>query len=143
MIAYLHSAWAGFTLMIILFTVIYHLKGLATGAHYSLKTDFRLALFTLVVTGIQLLLGIANLFTSDIWKHFRHVEFGVAVKNAEWRLAVLEHPVMALLGFLFMLYGFRRMYYQPVSKRRYLSIVLFYTLGFLFVASRIPWSKWL
>jgi len=143
MIAYLHSTWAGFTLMIIIFTVFYHFKGLLTNNTYSLQTDFRLALFSLVVTAIQLVLGLVNLFTSDIWKHFRHVEFGVAVKNAEWRLAVLEHPVMALSGFLVMLYGFRRMYYQPLSKRRYLSIVLFYTMGFLLIAARIPWNKWL
>ncbi len=142
MIQYLHSGWAYFTLLIIIFTVFYHFFGLIKEKLYDLKTDFRLALFTVIVTAIQLLLGIANYFTSDVPVHIKENGFGQVMKISDLRLAAVEHPFMGILGFLFLLYGFRRMYYQPISKRKYLSIIIFYTLALLLFLSRIPWSKW-
>jgi len=142
MLEFLHSAWAYFTIMIIIFTVVYHMRGLIKPVRYSLAVDFRLALFTLVVTGIQIIIGFIYIFRSDLWNYFKEVDFSVAVKNEIWRIGILEHPSMSVIGFLLMLYGFRRMYYQPVSRRRFLSIVIFYTLGLIAILSRIPWYKW-
>jgi hypothetical protein len=108
-----------------------------------LKTDFRLALFGLISTGIQIILGIAVFFQSDAYLFLKKSGFGAAMKNAHVRLLTVEHPTMGLLALLSMLYGFRRMYYQPVARRRFLSIVIFYTLALLFIFSRIPWNDWL
>jgi hypothetical protein len=143
MVNYLHSGWAYFTLMIIVFTIGYHLSGLVSGRSYNFKVDFRLALFTLIVTGIQVVLGIANYFTSAVWDHIMENGFGSVMKVSELRLAALEHPLMGFAGLLFMLYGFRRMYYQPVPERKFFSIAMFYSVGLILFLSRIPWGKWL
>ncbi len=143
MISYLHSVWAYFTLLIIVFAVVYHLFGFFSGRSYDLKVDFRLALFALIVTGIQVVLGLINYFISPVWMHIRREGFGSVMKVSELRLAALEHPLMGIAGFLFLLYGFRRMFYQPVAKAKFFSVFLFYGIGLILILSRIPWSKWL
>ncbi|NPA42608.1 MAG: hypothetical protein GXO27_01075 [Chlorobi bacterium] len=143
MTAYLHGVWAFFTLAMIVFTIGYHIPGLFGKRHHDFGLHLRLALFTLVVTGIQIILGLITLLASEHWKQFRQLGMGRAMKNDEIRLMVVEHPTMSLLGFLVMLYGFRRMYYQPFSRKRFLSVVIFYGLALLLIASRIPWHRWL
>ncbi len=143
MISMLHSGWAWFTLFIIVFTVAFHLKGLFSNKSYDFKVDFRLALFTLVITGIQIILGIINYFTADVMQKIHEMNFGDVMKVSNLRLLAVEHPTMGVLGFIVMLYGFRRMYYQIEPKRKFLSITIFYSLGLLLFLSRIPWDHWL
>ncbi len=139
MIKYLHSAWGLFTVLLMIFVVIHHVRGLWGRKPYGLRSDFRLALFALVVFGIQFLLGLLNFFTSEYFQGIREGHTGEYMKNAHTRLLIVEHPTMSLIALLLMLYGFRRMYYQVDPRRKYWSIALFYALALLALAVRLPW----
>ncbi len=143
MISYLHSGWALFTVLLVFFTVIRHLRGFLLKKPYGLHSDFRLALLALVVFVIQIILGLLNFFTSDYFAGIREGHTGEYMKNAHTRLIILEHPTMAIVGLLFMLYGFRRMYYHVDPRRKYWAIALFYASALLAVASRLPWKDWI
>jgi len=141
--AYLHGLWAFFVLIVWLMAIGRHVSGLVKKRWYDMQTDFRLALFALVVAGIQMLLGIGAYLTSDYFRGIREGHMGEYMKNAHARLITVEHPSMALLAFLLMLFGFRRMFYQVDPRRKFFSIVLFYGLALLILLSRLPWSDWL
>ncbi len=143
MIKYLHSVWAGFVLIVLVFTIIQHLTGVLKGRMYNLRTDFRMALFAAVIYGFQIILGLLAWFTSDYFTGIRDGHFGEYMKNAHSRLLVLEHPFMGLLGLLLVLYGLRRSYFQVDPRRKFLSIVWLYSLALLLILLRIPWSDWL
>ncbi len=138
----LHSSWAYFTVFMTIGIIIHHLAGLLKGRPYRTALDLRLALFVLVIYGIQILLGIATYITSPHFHYFKDNGMGYIMKNADLRLIFVEHPFTNLIALLFFLYGFRRMFYQVDSRRKFLSIVIFYTIGILLVLSRIPWKNW-
>ncbi len=139
----MHSVWAGFVLIVLAFTAIQHSGGLLKGRAYNLRADLRMALFAVVVYGIQIVLGLLNWFTSDYFKGIRDGRFGSYMKDAHARLIVLEHPVMGILGFLLMLYGFRRSYFHVDPRRKFLAVIWSYTLALLLILLRIPWADWL
>ena len=143
MIKYLHSTWAGFVLIVLAFSIVQHLTGLLKGRPYNLRTDFRMALFSAVVFGIQIILGLANWFTSDYFTGIREGRFGAYMKDAHARLVVMEHPVMGIIAFLLVLYGLRRSYFQVDPRRKFLSIIWMYALALLLILLRLPWSDWL
>jgi len=140
---YLHSVWGGFVLLLLAYVIVHHMWRLLGRKPYVLASDFRLALFGLVVYVLQLLLGIGTYVNSPYFEGILNGKFGFYMKNAHDRLIVIEHPTMAFLGLLFMLYGFRRMYYQIDYRRKYISIILFYTLALIMVLLRLPWADWL
>ncbi|NPA45657.1 MAG: hypothetical protein GXO24_00405 [Chlorobi bacterium] len=141
--AYLHGLWAFFVLIILIMATGYHAAGLLKGRRYDMRTDFRLALFALVVTAIQLVLGVGAYLSSDYFRGIREGHMGEYMKNAHARLITVEHPTMAVLAFLLMLYGFRRMFYGIDPRRKFFSVLLFYGMALLLILSRLPWSDWL
>jgi len=140
---YLHGLWGGFVLLLLIYVLIHHTVRLLGRKPYLLQSDFRLALFALVVYFLQILLGIGTYLSSPYFEGIKNGQWGTYMKDAHDRLVVIEHPVMALLGFLLMLYGFRRMYYQLDYRRKYISIILFYFLALIMVMLRLPWADWL
>ncbi len=139
----IHSSWAFFTLFMLAGVIGHHLAGFFMGRKYRTELDLRLALFTLIVFVLQILLGVITYLTSPHFHYFKDEGMGYIMKNPDLRLIFVEHPVMNLIALLFLLYGFRRMFYQIESKRKFLSIIIFYGLGLLLVLSRIPWKNWL
>ena len=110
---------------------------------FDYNREFRLASFTLIVSTIQILLGLITWFTSHYFEGIKHGQMGVYMKSASDRLLVMEHPVMMIIAWLLVFYGFNHMKKAMTSKKKYITVILFYGLSFLLILGRIPWHSWL
>src|SRR5699024_11633985 len=93
-----HSFWAYIVLIVLIITLINSIVGLA-GKKEFISKDFRLALFSLIVTHIQLLLGLILWFVSPMGlKSITNNGMREVVKNSVFRLNAVEHPLMIIIA---------------------------------------------
>lgn len=94
----------------------------------------RLALFSLIVTHLQLLLGIILYFVSD------KVQFGGdMMKNPITRFYSVEHVTMMALAVALITIGYSRSKRQAPDSAGFKTVFLFYLLGLLLMLAAIPW----
>jgi len=136
----LHSYWAYLTLLVLLFAVINALSGYFGNKEFALGKDFRISLFGLIFTHIQLVLGLILYFTSP--KFGAWAEGGV-MGNSLLRLLLVEHPTMNIIAIVLITMGWSKHKKETTSKRKFGKIALFYGLGLVFILSRIPYDIWL
>jgi len=134
-----HSYWAYLVLALLLFTVINAL--LSAKKEYKDK-DLRLGLFTLIVSHIQLVIGLGWYFMSPAFKHFKEDGMGATMKDASARLLTVEHPIMMILAIIFITIGFSKHKKQTTDAAKFKTILMWYGLALLVILSRIPWGQW-
>lgn len=141
-VSFIHSWWAYLVLLVLIITAVNSIIGLTSKKDYG-ATDFRLALFTLIVTHIQLLIGFVLYFVSPRFQAFSgEGGMGTVMKDSELRLYLVEHPLMMLLAVILITVGYSKHKKKLTSKPKFKTLSIFYTLALLFVLSRIPWSAW-
>jgi magnesium-transporting ATPase (P-type) len=136
MMKVIHSYWAYIVLAVLIYTVINAILGLVQKKEFTHK-DFRLGLFTLIVTHIQLLIGLGWYFMSPWYKSMK--ANGIDSTN---RFLAVEHPIMMILAIVLITMGWSKHKKQVKSESKFKTFALFYGLGLLFILSRIPWSNW-
>ena len=105
-------------------------------------TDFRISLFTLIVSHIQLLIGLVLYFTSP--NGFNSIKTnGMGGLDSFARLLAVEHPFVGILAVVFITIGYSKHKKKLTSKPKLKTIAIFYTIALLLVLSRIPWSTWM
>ena len=105
--------------------------------------DFRLALFTLIVSHIQLLIGIVLYFVSPLGaKAIASEGMSAAMKDPNLRLYVVEHPLAMILTVVFITVGYSKHKKKLTSKPKFKLLAIFYTLALIVMLSRIPWANW-
>tara|TARA_B100000683_G_scaffold14336_1_gene14607 strand:+ start:9849 stop:10271 length:423 start_codon:yes stop_codon:yes gene_type:complete len=116
--------------------ILKSIKGILNQEEYT-KSDKKLGLFAMIVAHVQLTVGIALYFISDMV-----IGLGDAMKNATTRLYALEHPIMMVIAIVLLT--------MARSKTKNLSDVsahkknlLFFVLALAAILSRIPWDQWL
>ncbi len=129
-ILHLHGGLRYIVLALLIWAIVSNLlrKGQPFGS-----ADRKLAMFAMVSTHIQLVLGIL------LWVLLGHVNNLAMMDNAVLRFKALEHPVAMLLGIILITVGYstaKRMKNDAAKRKR---IALFYALGLLVILSRIPW----
>ncbi|MBD0831041.1 hypothetical protein [Aestuariibaculum sediminum] len=137
----LHSYWAYLVFIVLIITVINALIKVFGKKEYEAK-DFRLALFTLILTHTQLLIGIILYFVSprfELWGQLG----GEVMKNAMARLYLVEHPFVNILAIAFITIGYSKHKKKLTSSAKLKPIAVFYTIGLVLLLSRIPWDAWL
>lgn len=137
----LHSYWAYLVLLVLIIAVVNALIKVLGYKEYTAK-DFRLALFTLIVSHIQLLIGLLLYFVSprfELWGEMG----GEVMKNAVARLYLVEHPLVNIIAIVFITIGYSKHKKKLTSKAKLKPIAIFYTLALVLFLSRIPWSAWL
>ena len=72
--------------------ILKSIKGILNQEEYT-KSDKKLGLFAMIVAHVQLTVGIALYFISDMV-----IGLGDAMKNATTRLYALEHPLMMVIA---------------------------------------------
>lgn len=138
LVKYFHSYWAYLVILILVIAVFNALFGLLKKTEYSAK-DFRIALFGLIVSHIQLLLGILLYFLSpyfDMWSH------GGVMGDAAKRLYLVEHPSINIIAIVLITMGYSRHKKKLASPAKYKTVLIFYALGLLLLLLRIPWDVW-
>ncbi|MDX1751806.1 MAG: hypothetical protein R3259_01350 [Salinimicrobium sediminis] len=140
-VQFIHSWWAYLVLLVLIITVILSLVGLTSKKDYG-ATDFRLALFTLIVSHIQLLIGIVLYFVAPWFKAFGEVGMGGVMKDSTLRLYLVEHPLIMIISVILITVGYSKHKKKLTSHPKFKTLSIFYTLALIFVLSRIPWSAW-
>ncbi|MGB7787109.1 MAG: hypothetical protein WBL27_13490 [Salinimicrobium sp.] len=139
-VKFIHSYWAYLVLIMLIITAVNALIGYFSKKEYG-ATDFRLALFTLIVSHIQLLIGIVLYFVSPKLAAFQGGMGGV-MKDSTLRLYLVEHPLIMIIAIALITIGYSKHKKKLTSHPKFKLLSIFYTLALILVLSRIPWSAW-
>lgn len=135
-----HSAWAYLVLLALLFAVVNAALGYFSNKQFE-KKDFRIGLFGLIFTHIQLLIGGILYFVAPIFSSWQTLGGGV-MKDAYLRKMLVEHPFGMVLGVALITIGWSLHKKQANSKSAFARIALFYALGLVAMLGVIPWATW-
>ncbi len=141
-IQFVHSYWAYLTLFTVLIAVINAIAGWLGKKEFQPK-DFRISLFALIFTHIQIVIGFILLFLSPkgipaITNH----GMSAVMKEENLRLFVVEHPLMMIIAVIFITIGYSKQKKNLTSIRKFRTLSIFFTLALFLILSRIPWSQW-
>lgn len=137
-----HSYLAYAVLGILILAVFNAIIGLIKKRDFEVAKDFRLSLFTFILSHLMLLLGLILYFVSA--NGFKALQaLGMGGLNAPARLLAVEHPFINILAIALITVGWSRHKKKEESGAKFKSIALFYGLGLVLILSRIPWGQWL
>jgi len=111
-----------------------------TGKKLFKQKDLRLSLFALIFSHMQLLVGLIVYFVSE--KGFQAFAIEGAMKNAELRLTMLEHPLINIIALVLITIGWSKHKKEESNNGKFKKIAIFYSLGLVLILSRLPWSSW-
>ncbi|UAB76632.1 MULTISPECIES: hypothetical protein [unclassified Mesoflavibacter] len=134
----LHSYWAYLVFFMLVIATINALYKTFTNKEYEAR-DFRISLFTLIVSHIQFLIGIILWFVAD---YFGEMSMGEIMKNSAIRNVAVEHPVAMLLAIAFITIGYSKHKKKLTSAKKLKTIAIFYSIALILVLAKIPWSTW-
>jgi len=138
----IHSYWAFLVLLVLIAAAGNALLGRVRSNAFGAR-DLRIALFGLIFSHIQLLIGLILYFVSPWFDQWSRMKMSGVMKNSEARLYLVEHPITNILAIVFITLGWSLHKRQTEASKKFLRIGLFYSLGLLLLLSRIPWRSWL
>lgn len=139
---HLHSYWAYLVLLVVVLATLNALVSYFAGKEYGPR-DFRISLFALIVTHLQLLIGLVLYFVSPLgFQNIGTVGMGEIMKNSAFRLQAVEHPLVMILMVVFITIGYSKHKKKLVSKPKFKVLAIFYTIALVLMLSRIPWGQW-
>lgn len=136
----IHSYWAYIVLVILVVAVVNSLIGFVKKKDFGAK-DLRIGLFALIVSHIQLLIGLVWYFMSPYFTQLTSNTSEV-MKTKALRLLALEHPIMMILAIVLITIGWSKHKKKTTSAAKFKTLTIFYGLGLFFILSRIPWTNW-
>jgi len=131
-----HSGWAYIALLLLVFAVVNSFLGKSSKKEFTAK-DRKIALFGLIATHIQLVVGLILYFLSPLGS----ASIG-QMAESDVRLTWLEHPIINILAIVLITIGWSKHKKATTGKAKFNCIFLFYGLGLLLILSRIPWKSW-
>ena len=137
----LHSNWGVTTLILIVLAIVSSIIGLKSDRNLVIMHR-KFALYALISVQIQVLLGIMS-YTKSVYTVSAMHDFGLAMKNSLLRLFAVEHPLMMIIGAILITVGFIKAIKADDVKVKYKSVLIYYSIGTLFILSRIPWTQWM
>ncbi len=140
-VSFIHSWWAYLVLLVLIIATVNSIIGLSSKKDYG-ATDFRLALFSLIVAHIQLLIGLVLYFVTPYFKAFGEVGMGDVMKDSTLRLYLVEHPLIMIIAIVLITMGYSKHKKKLTSKPKFKTLSIFYGIALIFVLSRIPWAAW-
>ncbi|MGJ8758896.1 hypothetical protein [Polaribacter sp. HaHaR_3_91] len=135
-----HSYWAYLVLAILIFTVFNAITGVIKKRTFTDK-DLRLGLFTLILSHIQLLIGLGWYFMSPWYKALKANGSEVMGDKAA-RLLAVEHPLMMVIAIVLITIGWSKHKKKTEDTAKFKTFAIFYGIALLLILSRIPWSNW-
>jgi NADH:ubiquinone oxidoreductase subunit 2 (subunit N) len=131
-----HSGWAYLALLLLLVAIINSLIGMTSKKEFTPK-DRKIAMFGLIATHIQFVVGLILYFVSPLGK----AALG-NMSDAATRLTSLEHPLINLIAIILITIGWSKHKRAANSQAKFRFITMFYGLGLVLILSRIPWNLW-
>lgn len=136
-----HSYWAYLVVLILLLATLNAIVKYAIKKPYEAK-DFRISLFALIVSHIQLLIGLVLYFVSPYFSAFSNQGMGGIMKNEGLRLYLIEHPLTMIISIVLITIGYSKHKKKLSSSPKFKVLSIFYTIALLVLLSRIPWNAW-
>ena len=131
-----HSGWAYLALLLLLIAVVNSVIGLTSKKEFTPK-DRKIALFGLIGTHVQLLVGLILYFVSPLG-----FESLGNMSDKALRLTSLEHPLINLIAIALITIGWVKHKKLTTSESKFKTFSIYYSLGLLLILSRIPWQLW-
>ena len=131
-----HSGWAYLALVLLVLAIINSFLGSSSNKDFTAK-DRKIALFALIATHVQFLMGIILYFVSPLGLS------GFNMKDAALRLTSMEHPLINLIAIALITIGWSKHKKMETNVDKFKKIAVFYALGLALILSRLPWSTWL
>lgn len=103
--------------------------------------DKRIALITLILSHIQLILGLVLYFIGP--KGFVYTSVEGFMKDSVLRLFAVEHISVMILAIALITVGYSKAKRADSDQKKFRSLGIFFGLGLLLALSRIPWDAWL
>lgn len=139
---FIHSYWAYLVVLVLLLATFNAVIGFFSKREYSYK-DFRLSLFALIVSHIQLLIGLVLYFISPLgFQSIKNNGMAVVMKDSLLRLYAVEHITVMILAIVFLTIGYSKHKKKLTSHPKFKMLAIFYTIAFVLMLSRIPWAQW-
>lgn len=138
----LHSYWAYLVLLILILAILNSIIKRMGKKEYGAK-DFRIALFALIVSHIQLLIGFVLYFISPRFSLFSESGMGEVMKNSVDRLYLIEHPLVNILAIVFITIGYSKHKKKRISLAKFNTLSIYYIIALVLLLSRIPWDSWM
>tara|TARA_R110002049_G_scaffold37208_1_gene117519 strand:- start:77612 stop:78052 length:441 start_codon:yes stop_codon:yes gene_type:complete len=138
----LHSYWAYLVLIILIIAAVNAVVKTMRDKEYSAK-DFRISLFALIVSHIQLLIGLILYFVSPRLQAFSELGIGGVMKDSVNRLYLVEHPFVNIIAIALITIGYSKHKSKLTSKNKLKTIAIFYSIALVLFLSRIPWGTWM
>ncbi|WP_142784306.1 hypothetical protein [Changchengzhania lutea] len=138
----LHSYWAYLVLLVLIIATVNAIIKTLGDKEYTAK-DFRISLFTLIVSHIQLLIGLVLYFVSPRLQMFSELGMGEIMKDSVNRLYLVEHPLINIIAVALITIGYSKHKKKLTSQAKLKLIAIFYTIALVLFLSRIPWSTWM
>ncbi|TDQ33096.1 hypothetical protein [Zeaxanthinibacter enoshimensis] len=136
-----HSYLAYVVLLVLFLAVANAITGLVSNRMFTLEKDYRVSLFALILSHIQLLVGLLLYFLSP--NGLSAIQsLGMGGLNSAARLLAVEHPFINILAIVLITIGWSRHKKFLDGKKKFRSIAIFYGLGLVLILSRIPWTQW-
>ncbi|SFB79439.1 hypothetical protein SAMN04487907_101669 [Zunongwangia mangrovi] len=142
-VQFIHSYWAYLVIAMLVIASVSAIIGWVSGKEYS-AGNFRISLFTLIVSHIQLLIGIVLFFVSDktVWFNDQ-VSVSEIMGDDTLRLYNMEHPLMMIIAIVLITVGYSKHKKKLTSTPKFKTLAIFYTIALVVLLSRIPWNAWL
>lgn len=131
-----HSGWAYLALLLLVFAVVNSFMGMSSKREFTAK-DRKIALFGLIATHIQLVVGLILYFVSPLGS----ASIG-QMAESDIRLTWLEHPLINIIAIVLITIGWSKHKKAETNTAKFKSIAVFYGIGLLLILSRIPWKMW-
>ena len=132
-----HSGWAYIALVLLVVAVINAFAGMFSKKEFTAR-DRKIAIFGLIGTHTQLLIGLILYFVSPLG----FASLG-QMSDKALRLTSLEHPLINIIAITLITVGWSKHKKLTTSESKFKTFSIFYGLGLLLILSRIPWSMWL
>jgi heme A synthase len=141
-IQFIHSYWAYLTLFLVVIATLNALKGVFTKGDF-LNKDFRISLFALIVTHIQIVLGlILYMYSPSAMGAIKAGGMGSVMKDSILRYFSVEHPLMMIIAVILITIGYSKQKKKETSTQKFRAIAIFYTIALVLILSRVPWDTW-
>lgn len=131
-----HSGLAYLVLLLLVVAILNSLRGMSSKKEFA-AGDRKIALFALIVSHIQLVIGLILYFVSPVGK----AALG-KMSDSSLRLTSLEHPLINIFAIVLITIGWSKHKRVLENTDKFKAIAVFFGLGFVLILSRIPWSLW-
>lgn len=135
----LHSFIGFMTLTLFSFAIIFNLISWLGKKPFT-NVNKIITLVGMVSVHTQVLIGLILYFLSPLGlSNFS----GVAMKDAQSRLYILEHPLIMIIAFVLVTVGYSKAKKLTDDNAKYKAIITFFFISLILILSRIPWSIWI